>query len=91
MSDSPDPGRKSTKFSPNNPVLDDDTRRCIEAELHEMEKYKWCLGVHLQHDPLLDRTLNEIYCEWIDKYAADFRKDWERKKKQRSKGGGPSR
>ena len=42
-----------------------------------MEKYKWYLGIQLQHDPLQDRSLNDIYCEWIDKYAADFRKFWE--------------
>jgi hypothetical protein len=43
-----------------------------------MERYKWYLGVQLQHDPLQDRSLNEIYCEWIAKYAADFRKFWEK-------------
>jgi hypothetical protein len=58
----------------------DDIQRCIKAEIYEMEKYKWCLGVHLQHDPLIDRSLNEIYCEWIEKYAADFRRDWENRK-----------
>jgi hypothetical protein len=63
-------------------VMDDDIRDCIDAEIKEMEKYKWCLGVHLQHDPLIDRSLNDIYCEWIDKYAADFRKDWENKKRR---------
>ena len=56
-----------------------DTRKSIEAEILEMEKYKWYLGVQLQHDPLQDRSLNEIYCEWIEKYAADFRKFWEGK------------
>jgi hypothetical protein len=57
--------------------IDDDIRKSIEAEIKEMEKYKWYLGVQLQHDPLQDRSLNDIYCEWIDKYAADFRKFWE--------------
>ena len=56
-----------------------DTRKSIEAEIQEMERYKWYLGVQLQHDPLQDRSLNEIYCEWIAKYAADFRKFWEKK------------
>jgi len=87
MSDSTDSLHESTTSSPKDPVQDDETRRCLDAEVLEMEKYKWCLGVHLQHDPLMDRTLNEIYCEWIDKYAADFRKDWEKRKQQGPEGG----
>jgi len=55
-------------------AMDDDIRKSITEEILEMEKYKWYLGVQLQHDPLQDRSLNDIYCEWIDKYAADFRK-----------------
>jgi hypothetical protein len=82
MSDSPDSLRESATSSPKDPAVNEEIRRCLDAEVQEMEKYKWCLGVHLQHDPLLDRTLNEIYCEWIDKYAADFRKDWEKRKQQ---------
>ena len=71
---------KSEERSDSDHSESDDIQRCIEAEICEMEKYKWCLGVHLQHDPLLDRSLNDIYCEWIDKYAADFRRDWENRK-----------
>jgi hypothetical protein len=54
----------------------DDIRKSIEAEIREMEKYKWCLGVQLRHDPLQDRSLDDIYTEWIEKYAAQFRKEW---------------
>jgi hypothetical protein len=61
---------------------EEEMRKSVEAEIQEMEKYKWCLGVRLQHDPLRDRSLNDIYCEWIDKYAAEFRKGWEEKKKE---------
>jgi hypothetical protein len=61
---------------------DDEIRKSIEAEIKEMEKYKWCLGVELRHDPLQDRSLNDIYCEWIDKYAADFRRNWDGKTKR---------
>jgi hypothetical protein len=57
-------------------------QRSLEAEIREMEKYKWYLGEKLQHDPLQDRSLNDIYCEWIDKYASDFRRDWEKKEPQ---------
>jgi hypothetical protein len=65
---------------PSPEKTEEDIRKSIEAEIQEMEKYKWYLGVQLQHDPLQDRSLNDIYCEWIDKYAADFRKFWEGKK-----------
>jgi hypothetical protein len=58
----------------------EEIQKSIEAEIQEMEKYKWCLGVQLQHDPLQDRSLNDIYTEWIEKYAAGFRKEWEEKK-----------
>ena len=65
-----------------NRMSDDEIRRCAEEEIREMEKYKWYLGIQLNHDPLQDRSLNDIYCEWIDKYAADFRKYWEKRKNE---------
>lgn len=58
----------------------EEIQKCIEAEIKEMEKYKWCLGVQLQHDPLQDRSLDEIYCEWIVKYAPAFRDFWEERR-----------
>jgi hypothetical protein len=61
---------------------EEEIKKSVEAEILEMEKYKWNLGVQLRHDPLQDRSLNDIYCEWIDKYAADFRKFWEEKNKE---------
>ncbi|MBN2188100.1 MAG: hypothetical protein JW699_01500 [Chitinispirillaceae bacterium] len=61
----------------------DEIRKSIEAEIREMEKYKWCLGVQLRHDPLQDRSLNDIYTEWIEKYAAGFRKEWEDNKSKK--------
>ncbi len=61
---------------------EEEIKKSVEAEIREMEKYKWCLGVQLRHDPLQDRSLNDIYCEWIDKYAADFRRSWEDKKNE---------
>ena len=42
-----------------------------------MEIHKWCLGVERNHDPLQDQSLNEIYCDWIKKYASKFRDEWE--------------
>ena len=60
-------------------LTSNDLRQSLDAEIIEMEKYKWYLGEKLQHDPLNDRSLNEIYCEWIEKYAADFRRDWKKR------------
>ncbi len=60
------------------PVADDyDFNAFIKAQIDEMEKHKWFEGVKLGHNPLQDRTLNEIYLDWIEKYGADFRKHWE--------------
>jgi hypothetical protein len=81
MSDNLNPPKEFPTPTPDDRI-GQDIRKCIDAEIMEMEKYKWCMGVHLQHDPLQDRSLNEIYCEWINKYAADFRKDWDKKKPQ---------
>jgi hypothetical protein len=52
-------------------------RKCIELQIVEIQKYKWYLGEALRHDPLDDRSMNDICIEWIHKYAADFRKWWE--------------
>jgi hypothetical protein len=57
-----------------------DFENCIKAQIAEVEKYKWLLGEQIGHDPLQDKTLNEIYTEWIQKYAADYRKWWESRK-----------
>jgi hypothetical protein len=48
----------------------------LKAQIHEIEKYKWCLGVQLKRDPLLDRSYDDICLEWIRLYAAEFRKHW---------------
>jgi hypothetical protein len=61
-------------------ISEHEIKKTLEAEIQEMEKYKWYLGERLRHDPLQDRSLNDIYCEWIEKYASDFRRDWDKKK-----------
>ena len=48
----------------------------LKAQMQEIDKYKWCLGEKLKHDPLQDRSYDEICMEWIGMYAADFRKNW---------------
>jgi hypothetical protein len=52
----------------------------IKAEIVEIEKYKWYLGERLGHDPLNDRSMNEICKEWIEQHALAFRKHWEQEK-----------
>lgn len=76
---------EKTEVPDSGKISEEEIRRCVEAEIQEMEKYKWCLGVQLRHDPLQDRSLNEIYCEWIEKYAAEFRKSWAAKDKEGKK------
>lgn len=61
----------------------DDLIDCVKAQINEMERFKWFLGEQLGHDPLNDRSLNEIYEEWIEKYGADYRKRWDEKKRQK--------
>ncbi len=52
----------------------------IKAEIDEIEKYKWYLGERIGHDPLNDRSMNEICKEWIERHALQFRQHWEREK-----------
>ncbi|GAG12797.1 unnamed protein product [marine sediment metagenome] len=54
-------------------------KRFLKAEQVEIEKYKWDLGIQLCHDPLEDRSINDICFEWISKYAKEFRELWESK------------
>jgi hypothetical protein len=75
-------GQIENQHSAANGISPQEIQRSLEAEIVEMEKYKWYLGEKLQHDPLQDRSLNDIYCEWIEKYASDFRRDWDKNKPQ---------
>jgi hypothetical protein len=63
--------------NPDDSYTEREIRESALAQRTEMEKYQWCLGVQLGRDPLLDRTQNEIFIEWILLYAADFRAWWE--------------
>ena len=53
----------------------------LEAQREEIEKYIWCLGTEIGHNPREDRTESELGCEWIDNYGCDFaiahRKEYE--------------
>lgn len=60
----------------NNCMSQDEFKVYATKQVEEINKYKWCLGVQLGHDPLQDRCLNDIAREWIEQYAADFRRQW---------------
>jgi hypothetical protein len=69
-------GRQSAGWAETADAAEE-RRACARAQIHEMEKYRWYLGERLGHDPLLDRTRNEICAEWIARYAAEFRAWWD--------------
>ncbi len=54
-------------------------RAAVVRQIQEIDRYKWCLGEKLGHDPLRDRSYDEIASEWIQKYAAEFRAGWARR------------
>lgn len=56
----------------------------LYAQCQEIMKYKWCLGVQLQHDPLLDKTMEEIGHEWIQLFARQYREKWKNESKDKS-------
>jgi hypothetical protein len=55
----------------------------IKAEIEEIERYKWYLGERIGHDPLLDRSMNEICKEWIQQNALLFRENREMVKRNK--------
>jgi hypothetical protein len=73
--------KKNSEFNLNYVYSHAELLECLRAEIEEIEKFKWYLGERLGHDPLLDRSMNDICQEWISKYAADFRKWWQQQKK----------
>lgn len=58
----------------------DGLKECLKAQVEEIEKHKWNLGVELGRNPLEVRSLNDICREWIERYAASFRKWWDERK-----------
>lgn len=56
----------------------DDLKTYNCTQLHEIDKFKWYLGVNLGFDPLNIYSLNEIYMMWISQHAKTFREDWEK-------------
>ena len=74
-------GKNEKKFDLNSVYSNAELLESLRAEIEEIEKFKWCLGERLGHDPLQDRSMNDICQEWITKYAADFRKWWQENRK----------
>jgi hypothetical protein len=64
--------------------LNKEMEETIKAEISEIEKYKWYLGERIGHDPLLDRSMNEICKEWIQQNARGFRENWEKTKRNKT-------
>ena len=71
---------ENKKFDFNAIYSNADLLESLRAEIEEIEKFKWCMGERLGHDPLQDRSMNDICQEWITKYAADFREWWQRER-----------
>lgn len=49
-----------------------DMKKICENQLHEIEKFKWIKGQEIRYDPG-----EEAAKEWIEKYAAQYRKEYE--------------
>ncbi len=60
----------------------DGLKECLAAQVEEIKRHKWNLGVELGRDPLEVRSLNDICRDWIEKYAGSFRKWWEERKQK---------
>ena len=73
--------KNEKKFDINSVYSQAELLESLRAEIQEIEKFKWCLGERLGHDPLQDRSMNDICQEWIAKYAADFRRWWQANRK----------
>ena len=51
-------------------------REYLNAQIEEIYKYKWCLGIMLHRDPLELFSLNDIFIMWIEENAINFRNEW---------------
>ncbi|HAJ79263.1 MAG TPA: hypothetical protein DCO75_05785 [Fibrobacteres bacterium] len=78
---------KEKKFDMNSVFTNANLLESLRAEIEEIEKFKWYLGERLGHDPLQDRSMNDICQEWITNYAADFRKQWQEERRKNQKQG----
>jgi hypothetical protein len=75
-------GNRSMELNNEAVVSSNEMEETIKAEIQEIEKYKWYLGERIGHDPLVDRSMNEICKEWIQQHARAFRDHWEAEKRK---------
>jgi len=47
-----------------------------QAQIDEIYRFKWIMGIQMNQDPLNVYTLNDIAIMWIDSYAEGFRENW---------------
>ncbi len=67
---------ESSRHSTEGYMSREEMRAFAKRQLEEIDKYKWCLGEQLGHDPLYDRSYDQIACEWISLHGAEFRDMW---------------
>jgi len=44
----------------------------LAAQRAEIDKFIWCMGVEIGHDPRADYSESELGCMWVTLYAYDF-------------------
>jgi len=68
---------------PRHPYSEQDLRESAQATWEEFLRHKWRMGVQLGHNPLDDRSVNELFADWIAQHAAGFRQHWEEQRRER--------
>jgi len=58
-------------------ITREEMRQFAAMQVAEIDRHKYLLGTRLGHDPLQDRTMNDIAREWITTYGAGFRAYWQ--------------
>ena len=48
----------------------------LDAQIEEVYRYKWCMGIQMHRDPLDEFTINDIFVMWIQDNARNFRAMW---------------
>jgi hypothetical protein len=65
------------------PLSEQDLRESALATWEEFLRHKWRMGVALGYDPEDDRSINELFADWIAQHASSFRQHWEAQRRQR--------
>ena len=59
------------------PMSRQELRQFMAVQLAEINRYVRVLARELGRDPLAERSYNDIACEWIRSYSAQFRRSWD--------------